>query len=72
MENARFPHGAHLVPAVHPLDPERLLQTVTILARVNGEGTVGGVLAYRCLEHGHIFFLREADVSAPFPASTNA
>ena len=69
MENARFPHGAHLVPAVYPLG---LLQTVTILARVNGESTIGGVLAYRCLEHGHIFFLREADVSAPFPASTNA
>jgi len=51
---------------------ERLLQTVTILARVNGESTIGGALAYRCLEHGHIFFLREADVSAPFPASTNA
>ena len=31
-------------------------------AKENGEGTIGDLVAYRCLEYGHVFVLRQADV----------
>jgi hypothetical protein len=34
---------------------------LTITAKIDGENTAGGVLAYRCTENRHIFFVRVAD-----------
>jgi hypothetical protein len=43
---------------------EPILQEVTINAGINGEQMVGGLVGFRCLELGHIFFVRRADVEA--------
>ena len=44
---------------------EPILQEVTIKAHVDGDNrVVGGVLAYRCTEFGHVFFIRRADVES--------
>ena len=44
---------------------EPILQEVTIKAQLGADDrTVGGLLAYRCTEFGHVFFIRKADVEA--------
>ena len=44
---------------------EPVLQEFTIRAQLDDqERVVGGLLAYRCGEFGHIFFVRKADVEA--------
>ena len=47
---------------------ERLLQDVQISAKNNldGHNVAHGIVAYRCRENGHIFFLCESDVDVPF------
>ena len=43
---------------------EAILQEVAIKAEINGERVVGGLVGFRCLELGHIFFVRRSDVEA--------
>lgn len=43
---------------------EPILQEVTIKAEIDGERMVGGLVGFRCLDLGHIFFVRRADVEA--------
>lgn len=44
---------------------ERVFENVTLSAKINGDRTVGGIVAYRCTIYGHIFFVRAADVEQP-------
>lgn len=43
---------------------EPLFQEFTIKAEINGERQVGGLVAYRCLEFSHVFFVRKVDMEA--------
>jgi hypothetical protein len=43
---------------------EPILQEVTIKAEIDGERMVGGLLGFRCIDLGHVFFVRRADVEA--------
>ena len=44
---------------------ERILDDVQIAAKIDGKGenVSHGVIAYRCTQNGHIFFLRHSDVT---------
>src|SRR5438270_1267592 len=60
-------------PALCPLctqhDLESLLNTAVISAKI-GKQDVSEVVAYRCREYGHIFFIRESDLRGTRRAST--
>ena len=43
---------------------EPILQKVILKAKIHDEHIVGGLLAYRCTEFGHVFFVRKADMEA--------
>jgi hypothetical protein len=43
---------------------ESIFQEVKIKVEIDGVRKVGGLLAFRCSEFGHIFFVRTADVEA--------
>ena len=43
---------------------EPILQEVAIKAEIDGERMVGGLVGFRCLDLGHVFFVRRADVEA--------
>jgi hypothetical protein len=63
----------HSCPICGRRSLEQVLNTVCISARVDGERSVGGLMAYRCTENGHIFFVRTTDVEQPLtpPMSKN-
>ena len=44
---------------------DRIFENVTLSAKVNGDRTVGGIVAYRCTVYDHIFFVRASDVEQP-------
>jgi hypothetical protein len=44
---------------------EALFSHITLTARIDGERVVSGVVAYRCRENNHVFFVRKLDVEAP-------
>jgi len=46
---------------------EPLLKHITLTARIDGDSVVSGVMAYRCTENGHIFFVRKLDVDTLDP-----
>jgi hypothetical protein len=58
-------HALMRCPLCTRAELERLLERVTITAKIDRENTAGGILAYRCTENGHIFFVRVADVETP-------
>ncbi len=40
-----------------------VFQEITIQLQVGGEEkSVAGVLGYQCMQYGHIFFVRQADI----------
>jgi hypothetical protein len=43
---------------------ERLFDQVRLTARIGGESLVSGILAFRCTENSHVFFVRQMDVEA--------
>jgi hypothetical protein len=43
---------------------EPIFEEVKIKEQMDGERIVGGLLAYRCTQFGHLFFVRKADVKA--------
>ena len=51
-----------LCPVCGHVPVERVLQTVTLLAKIDDQNTAAGVEAYRCLLKGHIFFVRLLDL----------
>jgi hypothetical protein len=46
---------------------EPLFTHITLTARIDGESVVSGVMAYRCTENSHVFFVRKLDVDAEDP-----
>jgi len=50
---------------------EQVLHAVCMTFRVDGEHSVGGLMAYRCTENGHVFFVRTSDVEAPLTQPTS-
>ncbi len=52
-----------LCPVCGHVPVERLLQAVTLLAKIDHENRAAGVEAYRCLLKGHIFFVRLRDLN---------
>jgi hypothetical protein len=43
---------------------EEIFQNVSMEAKIDGDRVVGGLMAFRCTEFGHVFFVRRADVEA--------
>ena len=56
----------HFCPICELDSIERILEDVQIAAKIKGaaENVVNGIVAYRCTQHGHIFFVRYSDVKA--------
>jgi len=52
---------------------ERILEDVQIAAQITGSGenVSHGIVAYRCTQNGHIFFLRRSDVNADSDATNS-
>jgi hypothetical protein len=61
-----------MTPALCPICArstlEPILEQINIQAQIDGDRNVGGLLAYKCTEFGHLFFVRKADVEAESPA----
>jgi hypothetical protein len=57
-------YDAVLCPVCIRSGLEPILQEITIKAEIDGERVVGGLLGFRCLDLGHVFFVRRADVEA--------
>jgi hypothetical protein len=43
---------------------ERISEEILVRATQEGESKIGGLIAYRCIERQHTFFVRSADVEA--------
>lgn len=61
-----------MTPALCPIctrsSLEPILEQIKIQAKIDGDRNVGALLAYKCIEFGHLFFVREADLEAVSPA----
>ena len=65
-----------MTPALCPICArsilEPILEQIKIQAQIDGERNVGALLAFKCTEFGHLFFVRKADVEAESPADWNS
>jgi len=53
-------------PLCGSLRVHRLLEAVRLSAEIDGDHVASGAVAWGCLENGHVFFLREADLRKTF------
>ena len=59
-----LPLGTTLVvcPLCGSLRVHRFLEAVRLSVEIEGDQVATGAVAWSCLENGHVFFLREADL----------
>jgi hypothetical protein len=60
--------GAPMTPVLCPLcthsSLEHVFQEVEMKVSIDGQKVVDGLMAFRCKDLGHVFFVRRSDVEA--------